>query len=252
MPQAKPPKEPTEPVPPETALADVQVQTDPEGLEPATLAQEELAPDAQSIEERLIADPAWLRQVVLALLFMEPEPVTPPRLAQGLGIPVEAVEDALLAVKERLEGTGLLCRTGAGAYSLGTHPSVAAALEKYYNRQRRRKLSRAMLETLAIIAIQGPVTRAQVEELRQVNSDGVINRCLELEFIEVVGQRETPGRPMLYGVTAGFLRHFGVDDPSALHELLPVEWGTIPRQTLLQLEAPAAVSAPASAELEED
>jgi|GEM_PF-3654493 len=196
----------------------------------------ELAPIP--LEQRLAEDADLLERVVTALLFLEPEPVTAARLATGLGIVPELVETALQSLVPKLEAQGVILVGGAGVWRLGTHPEVATAVERYFKRSRRRKLSRAMLETLAIIACQGPVTRAEIEDTRQVNSDGVVGRILELEFIEVVGQKETPGRPLLYGITEEFLRHFGMSDVGALQELLPVEWGNLPRQTLLKLEAP--------------
>lgn len=219
-----------------------------EAVDQSDESTEELAdsPELTPIpfEQQLIEQPFILQRTLQALLFLEPDAVTSSRLASGLGIEVRYVETALQALRITLAEQGIVLLEGGGVWRLGTHPELATAIERYYKRSRRRKLSRAMLETLAIIACQGPVTRAEIEDVRQVNSDGVVARCLELDFIEVVGQKETPGRPLLYGITEDFLRHFGLAEAGDLQALLPVEWGSLPRQTLLPLQALPAEASP--------
>ncbi|HYE78234.1 MAG TPA: SMC-Scp complex subunit ScpB [bacterium] len=205
-------------------------------LEPVAVADEEIAADPEDLEEVLVSDLALLQKALQAILLLEPEAITPSQVAATLGIPAEVAKRGLDNARDRLADEGIIIASGAGTYRLGTHPEVASVLEQYFQRARRRRMSRAMLETLAIVACQGPVTRAEIEAIRGVNVDSIIGRALEHEFIEVTGQKETPGRPLLYGVTDTFLRYFGLESVEELQTMLPAEWVGRPRQTLLGLE----------------
>jgi segregation and condensation protein B len=100
----------------------------------------------------------------------------------------------------------------AGGYQILTRPSFAAAVERAQAMQRQPKLSAATLETLATIAYRQPVGRAEIEEIRGVNSGGVLRTLQERGLIEVVGRSESLGRPLLYGTTALFLETLGLND----------------------------------------
>lgn len=214
-----------------------------EELEPVAVAGEEIEADPQDLEDLLLGDSELLQKAIQAILLLEPDAITPSQVATGLGIPPDVAKRGLEGARVRLADEGLIVVGGAGSYRLGTHPEVASILEQYFKRSRRRRMSRAMLETMAIIACQGPVTRAEIEAIRGVNVDSILARCLDQELIEVTGQKETPGRPLLYGVTEGFLRYFGMEDVEELQTMLPAEWANLPRQTLLELEEVAGASA---------
>lgn len=100
----------------------------------------------------------------------------------------------------------------AGGYQILTRPAFAAAVERAQALQRQPRLSPATLETLATIAYRQPVGRAEIEEIRGVNSGGVLRTLQERGLIEVVGRSEALGRPMLYGTTALFLETLGLND----------------------------------------
>jgi segregation and condensation protein B len=100
----------------------------------------------------------------------------------------------------------------AGGYQILTRPAFAAAVERAQALQRQPRLSPATLETLATIAYRQPVGRAEIEEIRGVNSGGVLHTLQERGLIEVVGRSEALGRPMLYGTTALFLETLGLND----------------------------------------
>ncbi|MEO7994562.1 MAG: SMC-Scp complex subunit ScpB [bacterium] len=213
-------------------------------LEPQEIAEEEIEADPAMVEAQLLADDQLLQRALLGILFLEPDPLSPARIAQGLGIATEAAAAALETLRTRLSDEGLTILAGAGQYSLGTHPDIAPILERYFKRARRRRLSRAMLETLSVIACKGPVTRAEIEEMRQVNCDGVLARCLDLEFVEVTGQKATPGRPLQYSVTARFLQYFELQTVDELQARLPLEWTAGPKQTYLDLNSTATGELP--------
>lgn len=155
-----------------------------------------------------------------ALIFAAPAPLAPADLAARLpeGTDLDAV---LAALARRYEGAGIGLAKVAGGYVFRTAPDLAAALAG--GRPEPRKLSRAALETLAIVAYHQPVTRAEIEEVRGVStSKGTLDVLLEAGWIRLRGRRRTPGRPVTYGTTPAFLEHFGLDavaDLPGLEEL---------------------------------
>jgi segregation and condensation protein B len=155
-----------------------------------------------------------------ALIFAAPGPLSPADLAARLpeGSDLDAV---MAALARRYEGAGIQLAKVAGGYVFRTAPDLAAALAG--GAPEPRKLSRAALETLAIVAYHQPVTRAEIEEVRGVStSKGTLDVLLEAGWIRLRGRRKTPGRPVTYGTTPAFLEHFGLDavaDLPGLEEL---------------------------------
>ncbi|OIO38925.1 MAG: SMC-Scp complex subunit ScpB [Candidatus Omnitrophica bacterium CG1_02_49_16] len=98
----------------------------------------------------------------------------------------------------------------AGGYQLVTDSRLAPYLKRFYQERETKKLSKAGLETLSVIAYRQPVTRADIEGIRGVNVDGAIRALLEKGLVKIVGRKEVPGRPMLYGTTKAFLDHFAL------------------------------------------
>ncbi|NPA91206.1 MAG: SMC-Scp complex subunit ScpB [Chloroflexi bacterium] len=157
---------------------------------------------------------------VEALLFVAPSTVTVKELAKALQVPPEEVERALEALEQRLDGGGLILQRLGKRVQLVTAPDLAEDVERFLGLDLSGHLSAAALETLAIIAYRQPITRAEIEAIRGVNSDGVLRSLLNKGLIEVVGRKETVGRPLLYGTTMTFLQYFGLRD---LSELPPLE-----------------------------
>jgi len=153
------------------------------------------------------------------LLFVSGEPASAAHLATVLGIPAGEVEKGLDELEEELKTRGLRLQRHLGRFQLTTAPEVAELVEEFLGLEATTHLSRAALETLAIIAYQQPVTRPQVDSVRGVNSDGVMKSLLSKGLLEEVGRAEGPGRPILYGTTPDFLRHFGL---AGLSELPPL------------------------------
>ena len=159
-----------------------------------------------------------------ALLFVSDEPVTSVVLAQALGVErreVDALCEELAAVYEE-RGAGITLRNVAGGWRLTTHPEAAPVVEQYVLASRHVRLTKAALETLAIVAYKQPVTRHQISGVRGVNSEGVLRALVDRGLVAEVGREETPGRPVLYGTTPEFLERLGLSSLSALPSLAPL------------------------------
>lgn len=161
------------------------------------------------------------RAALECLLFVGGRPVSPVALARTLKISEREVEELVRELQElyEREGHGLQIRKVAGGYQMCTRPEYAAYIEELLKPE-LPSLSRAALETLAIIAYRQPITKAEIERLRGVKVDGVLANLLSRGLVKEVGRKDTPGRPILYGTTPLFLEHFGLE---SLKELPPLE-----------------------------
>lgn len=155
-----------------------------------------------------------------ALLFTAPASVTPAQLAAILEIALPEVEKELSELQERYFQGGLRIQRHQGRIQLTTAPEAAPLIERFLGLEATSRLSRAALETLAMIAYQQPVTRPEIDAIRGVNSDGVLKSLLNKGLIQEAGRAERPGRPILYSTTSDFLQHFGL---SSLEELPPLQ-----------------------------
>ncbi|MBD1546295.1 SMC-Scp complex subunit ScpB [Roseibium aggregatum] len=170
-------------------------------------------------DQSRVPDPDGLRMVE-ALLFASAEPLSVEelkgRLPEGC-----AVEDLLEELQKTYAARGVNLVRVAGKWAFRTAEDLAFLMHR--DMEEQRKLSRAALETLAIIAYHQPVTRAEIEEIRGVStSKGTLDVLLETTWIRMRGRRRTPGRPVTYGTTEAFLEHFGLDtvkDLPGLEEL---------------------------------
>ena len=151
-----------------------------------------------------------------ALLFASPEPVRLATIAERICAEGEADPEALIAaLAARYEGRGVVLRRVAGGVQMVTAPDCADVLTE--RTEKTRRLSRAALETLAVIAYHQPCTRPEVEEVRGVAlAKGSLDRLIELGWVAPRGRRDAPGRPLLYGTTDAFLEQFGLTGLDAL------------------------------------
>ena len=139
-------------------------------------------------------------------------------LAQATNVSRDAVEAALDTI-ERDPARGIRVQRHGHTVRLVTAPEAASFIERFLGLDRPNRLSRAALETLAIIAYQQPVTRSRVERVRGVSCDGALATLRQRELVEAVGELETPGRPKIYDTTPRFLDHFGL---GGIDELPPL------------------------------
>jgi segregation and condensation protein B len=155
-----------------------------------------------------------------SLLFVADEPVTVNRLAQALEVTAADVEAALATLQAACANRGVRLQWAGRRLQLVSAPEAASYIERFLGLELHGKLSPAALESLAIVAYQQPVTRAQVEAVRGVNSDSVLRTLVSKGLIEEVGRLDTVGRPILYGTTFEFLQFFGLE---SLADMPPVE-----------------------------
>ena len=159
--------------------------------------------------------------IVEALLFVTEDPLPLTKVQEILtDADAAQTEHTIRALALRLEADqrGLMVQEVAGGYRLATRPEVAPWVIKLQEVKPAR-LSRAALETLAIIAYRQPITRPEIEAIRGVSVDGVMRTLLERELIRMMGRKAEAGRPMLYGTSQLFLEHFGLKDLGDLPSL---------------------------------
>lgn len=148
-------------------------------------------------------------RMVEAILFASAQPISVADLNARMPHGADAAE-ALTHLSKRYEGRGVHVVRVADTWAIRTAPDLGFLMQK--ETTETRKLSRAAIETLAIVAYHQPVTRAEIEEIRGVSvSRGTIDQLLELEWIRFGRRRMTPGRPVTFVVTEGFLDHFGLE-----------------------------------------
>ena len=171
--------------------------------------------------------PGQARAVVEAILLTSSEPVSPGRLLGGLGLTGRDVREAVEGLNRQYEEGGHAIRVAeaAGGFQLVTAEAFAPWVRRFQDRGPVR-LTQAGLETLALVAFKQPVTRAEIDSVRGVDSAGVLRTLLEIDMVRIVGRSEGIGRPMLFGTTREFLVLFGLKGlsdlpkPKELEELL--------------------------------
>ena len=171
-----------------------------------------------------MSDARFDTRALEALFFVSDEPLTPSVLAQALELDrrtVEAMCDQLARALDDRDA-GLVLRNVAGGWRLYTHPEAAPIVERFVLSSRQARLTKAALETLAIVAYKQPVTRHQVSAVRGVNSDGVLRALVDRGLVEEAGREETPGRPLLYATTPQFLERLGLPSLASLPSLAPL------------------------------
>jgi segregation and condensation protein B len=160
-----------------------------------------------------------LKHVIECMLFVSNEPVTAAHIAEALEIEPDRVEDALASLEEDLNcGHGVQLARVAGGYQICTRPEFGEYCAMILQ-PAKRKLSKAALETLAVIAYRQPCTIPEIEAVRGVNVDGVIKTLTERGLIRETGRKQAPGRPILYATTEEFLEYFGLNDISELPDI---------------------------------
>jgi segregation and condensation protein B len=167
--------------------------------------------DSQTTSTTATDTELLLAAKIEAMLFVSAEPVPVAQLAIALDVTASVVERGLKELDESLSTRGLRLQRNAGRVQLTTAPELALLVERFLGLEATTHLSRAALETLAIIAYQQPCTRPQVDSIRGVNSDGMMKSLLSKGLIQEAGRTEGPGRPILYSTTPEFLQHFGLN-----------------------------------------
>ena len=163
--------------------------------------------------------PLSLSAQIESLLFVAPGAVTISQLANALGETNRTIEMELEALVTLYQERGIRLQRHGGRVQFVSAPESAPIVEHFLGLEATSSLSRAALETMAIVAYQQPVTRPQIESVRGVNSDGVMKTLLSKGLIQEVGRADGPGRPILYSTTPEFLGYFGL---TSIDELPPL------------------------------
>lgn len=174
------------------------------------------------IQANLFPD-IWHKQKALveSLLFVSSEPVTVSSISKAADIKdhdIRIIMGALM--QEYIERmSGIMIVEVADGYQMVTNPDFSGYITKFKNINISNKLSQAALVTLSIIAYRQPLTKFELDQIRGVNSEGAIKSLIEKKLIKIMGKKETPGRPFLYGTTKAFLNYFGLKN---IDELPPI------------------------------
>ncbi|MGI6064996.1 MAG: SMC-Scp complex subunit ScpB [Bacillota bacterium] len=151
-----------------------------------------------------------IKAAIECLLFVANEPLSVEKIAEIVEISPKDVQILLEEIRQYDQGRGFELVEIGGGWQMCTRPELSGFVEKLY-RPKVDTLSKAALETLAIVAYRQPVTRAEIEGIRGVKIDGVLSTLLEKNLVREVGRKSTPGKPILYGTTVEFLRYFGLN-----------------------------------------
>ncbi|HLD16189.1 MAG TPA: SMC-Scp complex subunit ScpB [Coxiellaceae bacterium] len=194
-----------------------------------------------------------LEQIIEAALFTAGEPMNTTRIQylfeESERPTVEAIKQVIETLEKKYEGHGIMLVKVASGYRFQSRKEYAPWLQRMFESKPPR-YSRALLETLALIAYKQPITRGEVEDIRGVStSNHVVKILLEREWIKIVGQKEVPGRPALYGTTKQFLDYFNLNGLSELPKLkdivdLDAMGEKISRQLALAIEGKASNDVP--------
>lgn len=170
--------------------------------------------------------------VVGAILFLESEPVSEAHLARISGLSEEDVDSALQRLCAEYEAPvhGFAPIRSGGGWIFAPKVALWEQLKDHYGKKNEAKLSRAAMETLAIVAYSQPITRAEIEAVRGVSADGMIHFLLARGLVREVGKKDIPGKPMQYGTTQEFLKYFKLGSIADLPTLNDVEKNRFEKQ----------------------
>ena len=180
-------------------------------------------------------DTVDLKAVIEGLLLVADGPVRPDRIALILEIKEEQAKILLQELQQDYEPSsrGFSLQLVDGGFQLRTRPEHAEWIRRF-RKSRPFRFSRAALETLAIVAYRQPVTRAEIDYLRGVDSGGVIRTLLDKRLIRILGKKDIPGKPLIYGTSREFLELFGLSDLTGLPTLK--EFNDLPPDMLADME----------------
>lgn len=175
--------------------------------------------------------PDQLEQYIEALIFASQQALSIKDITDAIKVTFEfkiSTEDLeqqieQITAKYEQDDFAMQLMPIAGGYMFMSKPQYHKIIGDYLRQNERKKLSKAALETLAIIAYKQPITKSEMESIRGVGCDYTVQKLLEKELVEITGRHEGPGRPLLYGTTVKFLNHFGIKDTTELPKLKEFE-----------------------------
>lgn len=182
---------------------------------------EKIGPESKKEEKKALIE---------ALLFVEHEPLEYAKLRKILNIKQEELTALIAELQEEYEirQSGLQINEIAGGFQLIAHPRFSLILSKFYGVKNKNKMSKTNLVTLSIVAYKQPVSKGEIEQIRGVDCGRVLQKLLEQDLIQVLGRRDTPGKPLEYGTTKKFLKIFSlksIQELPRLREIKEMEFG---------------------------
>ncbi len=212
-------------------------EVEPAPIEVADAEREEPFERLAAASRRL--SPERARAVVESLLFLAEKPLAVEELRSATGIERIRIEKALdeLSGHYREGVSGVVLHEVAGGWQLRSAPDTAPYARRFL-RVKPQRLTRAALETLAIVAYRQPVTRPEIEDIRGVDSGAVVKALLERRLLKILGKKEEPGRPILYGTTREFLEFFALKDLASLPTLREFHELSEEHRDIVEQEAP--------------
>jgi segregation and condensation protein B len=171
-----------------------------------------------------------VKSIIESLLFVAGEPVTLDTLRKIIEVDKYNTDRILhdLINDYSINNSGLLILEVAGGFQMVTNPASAPWIKKLLSTSMPKRLTQSSLETIAIIAYRQPIIKAEIEAIRGVNSDGVVKTLLDRRLVKILGRKEAPGRPLMYGTTQEFMQYFGLKDLAELPTLKEFEEMNIP------------------------
>ncbi|MEW6095101.1 MAG: SMC-Scp complex subunit ScpB [bacterium] len=166
-------------------------------------------------------DHSKAKKIIEVLLFVAGEPLSLNKISQILEIKPEVAMNLVIELKKEYweAQKGLDIIEIANGYQMCTRHEYSPWIERLKKQRKESKLSPSGLETLAIIAYKQPITRIEIDSIRGVNSIGIIQTLLEKKLVKIIGRKDAPGKPLLYGTTSEFLKTFGLPNISALPQI---------------------------------
>jgi segregation and condensation protein B len=215
-----------------------------EGVEPAAIDQP-VDEEAETPFDKLASrarrfSPERIRTLLEALLLVTDKPLSLESMQRTTGVEVAILREQLGKLQGHYRDgvRGIVLHEVAGGWQLRTDASTSEFVRRFL-KVKPQRLTRAALETLAIVAYRQPVTRPEIEDVRAVDSGAVVKALLERRLIKIIGKKEEPGRPLLYGTTPEFLEFFNLKDLASLPTLREFQELSAENQAVVEKEAGA-------------
>ncbi|MEI6266653.1 MAG: SMC-Scp complex subunit ScpB [bacterium] len=160
-----------------------------------------------------------IKSIVESLLFVAEKPLSLLEIAEAIGIPVSEIQKSLKELEADYKNRGISLINKGEYFALISAPENSKEVSRLLNEELRHDLSQAALETLAIITYKQPLTKAEIEEIRGVNSDQIVRNLMVRGLIAEIGRKESVGKPILYGTTMEFIQYCGLENENALPKM---------------------------------
>ncbi len=213
---------------------------------PEGLFEEGIRVEVQKINEGEPLEPARAKQVIEALLFASSRSLPVADIRRIVKLSPKEIETIIDEIRADFEQQGRSFEVIeiAGGYEIATRKEFAPWIFKIELQKKAKQVTQSALETLAILAYKQPITRAEIEDIRGVDVSGVVNTLVERGLIKIVGKKEVPGRPFLYGTTEKFLEHFGlgkIEELPDIGEIKTLVDNSVKREDLIGTQKMVAI-----------